>query len=227
MKETDSLEEQLAGRVAPCQFGRLLEELEITSIAARSPQAKGRVERLFGTLQDRLVLELRLAGASTREQTNAFLERFMPRFNAQFAMPAPQEGTAYRPLPPGLQLDDLLCFKYERIVAADNTAQFGLQRLQILAGKERRSYARATVEVHEYFDGSLRICSAGQCLASVEAPLEAPRLRSRGGRLRTSVPASPYAQEDPPAGKPASAAQRGTASTPGFVPDFVFLFKYG
>src|SRR6266568_2139731 len=127
--ETDTLEEQLAGKQDPTQFGRLLEELEITSIAARSPQAKGRVERLFGTLQDRLVVELRLADARTLEQTNAFLERFMPRFNAQFAMPAPQEGTAYRPLPPGLQLDDLLCFKYERIVAADNTAQFGLQRL--------------------------------------------------------------------------------------------------
>jgi hypothetical protein len=68
--EADTLEEQLAGKQAPTQFGRLLEELEITSIAARSPQAKGRVERLFGTLQERLVVHLRLAGASTLEQAN-------------------------------------------------------------------------------------------------------------------------------------------------------------
>jgi transposase len=83
VKEMDSLEEQLVGRAAPSQFGRLFDELEITSIAARSPQAKGHVERLLGSLQDRLVLELRLAGVSTREQANGFLEHFWPRFNAQ------------------------------------------------------------------------------------------------------------------------------------------------
>src|SRR5579863_8123678 len=200
VKESDSLEEQLAGRVAPSQFGRLLAELEITSIAARSPQAKGRVERLFGTLQDRLVLELRLAGASTREQANAFLEPYLPRFNAQFGVPAAQEGTAYRPLPPGLKLDDLMCFKYERVVAADNTVQFGPQRIQVLAGPQRRSYARATVAVHEYFDGSLAIYSAGQRLASTEAPLEAPSLRARGGRLRLPAPASAQSEQQAEAG---------------------------
>ncbi len=188
VKEADSLEDQLAGRVALSQFGRLLEELEITSIAALSPQAKGRVERLFGTLQDRLVFELRLAGASTREQANEFLITYLPRFNAQFAVPAAEQGTAYRPLPSGLKWDDLRCFKYERVVAADNTVQFGPQRIQVLAGPERRSYARTTVQVHEYFDGSLAIYYAGQRLASTEAPLEAPSLRARGGRLRQSPP---------------------------------------
>jgi len=157
-------------------------------------ESKGRVERLFGTLQDRLVIELRLAGASTREQANALLEDYLPRFNAQFAVPAAQEGTAYRPLPPRLKLDDLLCFKYERVVAADTTVQFGPQRIQVLASKERRSYARATVEVHEHFDGSLAIYYAGERLASTEAPLEAPQLRSRGGRLRVA-PASTQAEQ--------------------------------
>lgn len=212
VKETDSLSEQLAGRPAPSQFGRLLEELEITSIAARSPQAKGRVERLFETLQDRLVLELRLAGADTREQANAFLEEFVPRFNAQFGVPAGQEGTAYRALPPELKLDDLMCFKYERMVAADNTVQFGPQRIQVLAGKERRSYARATVEVHEYFDGSLSIYYAGERLASTEAPLEAPQLRARGGRLRPLAPAS--APVDQPAAAGASFGKQSRGSTP-------------
>lgn len=201
-KETDSLEEQLTGRVALSQFGRLLEELEITSIAARSPQAKGRVERLFGTLQDRLVLELRLAGASTREQANEFLAQYLPRFNAQFAVPAAQEGTAYRPLPAGLSLESLLCFKYERIVAADNTVQFGPQRLQVLPGKERRSYAQATVEVHEHFDGSLTIHYAGELLAATEAPPEAPKLRPRNGRLRGPTSASVQAAAELPRDEP-------------------------
>jgi transposase len=211
VKETDSLEEQLAGRAAPSQFGRLLEELEITSIAARSPQAKGRVERLFGTLQDRLVLELRLAGVSTREQANEFLEHYVPRFNAQFGVPAAQEGTAYRPPPPGLNLEDLLCFKYERMVAADNTVQFGTQHIQVLAGQARRSYARATVEVREHFDGSLSIYYAGERLASTEAPLEAPQLRARGGRFR---PSASTAQADQPVTAASTGGKQSRGSTP-------------
>src|SRR5579863_2911989 len=212
VKESDSLEEQLAGRVAPSQFGRLLAELEITSIAARSPQAKGRVERLFGTLQDRLVLELRLAGASTGEQANEFLAQYLPRFNAQFAVPAAQEGTAYRPLPAGLSLESLLCFKYERIVAADNTVQFGPQRIQVLPGQERRSYAQATVEVHEHFDGSLTIHYGGQQLAATEAPLEAPQLRARGGRLRRATTQTPPQQSAAAAEAPDDHLASGSAS---------------
>ncbi len=81
--EADTLQEQLAGTQEPTQFGRLLQELAITSIAARSPQAKGRVERLFGTLQDRLVVELREASASTLEQANAVVQAYLPRFISQ------------------------------------------------------------------------------------------------------------------------------------------------
>jgi|SRR5579863_1624592 len=212
MQDSDSLSEQLAGQVALSQFGRLLEELEITSIAARSPQAKGRVERLFGTLQDRLVLELRLAGASTGEQANEFLAQYLPRFNAQFAVPAAQEGTAYRPLPAGLSLESLLCFKYERIVAADNTVQFGPQRIQVLPGQERRSYAQATVEVHEHFDGSLTIHYGGQQLAATEAPLEAPQLRARGGRLRRATTQTPPQQSAAAAEAPDDHLASGSAS---------------
>jgi transposase len=95
--EHDSLREQLAGKQDPTQFGRLLTELEITSIAARSPQAKGRVERLFRTLQDRLPIELRLAGATTLEQANTLLQTYLPRFNAQFTVAAAQQESAYRP----------------------------------------------------------------------------------------------------------------------------------
>jgi hypothetical protein len=101
--EADTLEEQLAGKQDPTQFGRLLEEWEITSIAARSPQAKGRVERLFGTLPERLLVQLRLAETRTLEQANQVLTSYLPRFNAQFAVAATQVGNAYRPLQETLQ----------------------------------------------------------------------------------------------------------------------------
>ncbi len=147
--ETATLEEQLAGKQDPTQFGRLLEELEITSIAARSPQAKGRVERLFGTLQDRLVVELRLADAQTLEQAQQVVTEYLPRFNAQFAVGATQPGSAYRPLSEHRQAEMLFCFKYWRTVGADHVVSFAGQRLQIRADTLRRSYAHARVQVHE------------------------------------------------------------------------------
>lgn len=94
----DERADALAGRQPRTQFGRALEQLGITSIAARSPQAKGRVERLFGTLQVRLVVELRLAGVNTLKAANTFLLTYLPRFNAQFAVPAATPDSAYRPL---------------------------------------------------------------------------------------------------------------------------------
>jgi transposase len=179
--EADTLEEQLAGKQDPTQFGRLVEELEITSIAARSPQAKGRVERLFGTLQERLVVQLRLAEASTVAQANQVLMSYLPRFNAQFAVPPTQEGSAYRPLQETLQAEDLFCFKYARTVAADNTISFATQRLQLLPDAQRRSYAKARVQVHEHFDGHLSVHLAGRCVATTAAPLETPKARARSG----------------------------------------------
>jgi transposase len=187
--EADTLEEQLAGKQDPTQFGRLLEELEITSIAARSPQAKGRVERLFGTLQERLLVQLRLADAHTLEQANQVLASYVPRFNAQFAVAPAQEGSAYRPLQETLQAENLFCFKYPRLVAADNTISFAKQRLQLLPDVQRRSYAKARAQVHEHFDGHLSVHLAGRCVATTEAPLETPTARTRSGpRGGTEVP---------------------------------------
>ena len=188
--EADTLEEQLAGKQDPTQFGRLLEELEITSIAARSPQAKGRVERLFGTLQDRLVVELRLADARTLEQAQQVVTEYLPRFNVQFAVAATQPGSAYRPLSEQSQAETLFCFKYWRTVGADNVVSFAGQRLQIMADQQRRSYARARVEVHERLDGSLAVYDAGTCLSTTPAPAEAPLLRARTGPRVTPRPAA-------------------------------------
>ena len=213
-----TLADELAGRAQPLtQFGRLLEELVIGSIAARSPQAKGRVERLWGTLQDRLVVELRLAGAADLGAANAFLRDYLPRFNAQFAVPAVVPTLAYRPLDStGLPLEQVCCFKYARTVAADNTGTFAGQRLQLLPDRQRRGFAHASVEVHERLHGSLRVVYAGACLHSAPAPLEAPRLRARRGPApcasATQVTESAAAQP-PPAGPVARPPRSPSPST--------------
>jgi len=181
LKEPESLEEQLAGKREPTQFGRALRELGIQSILALSPQAKGRIERLYGTLQDRLVSELRLAGASTLEEANRVLWHFLPRFNARFGVPPAQDGSAYRQPDPGLCLDGVLCFKYRRTVARDNTARFAGRTLQLLPGPDRLSYAQARVEVQERLDGSLVVTYQGRSIASQEAPLAPVTLRARTG----------------------------------------------
>lgn len=185
-----SIEEQLRAKQEPTQFGRTLGELEITSIAARSPQAKGRVERLFGTLQSRLVIELRLAGACTEEEANLLLGKYLLRFNRQFGIPAvqAQDGTSYRPLAEEVEPDTIFCMKYLRSVGADNCVRFFGQRLQVLPGPQRMSYVRAQVEVHERLDGSLAVYYKGDCLSHQSAPLEAGLLRARKGlRVQATV----------------------------------------
>lgn len=178
-KQGESLEEQLAGERQPTQLGRALLELGIQSIVAQSPQAKGRVERLWGTFQDRLVSELRLAGATTLDEANQVLWDFLPRFNARFAVPPPQPGTAYRPLEPGVCLAGVLCFKYQRTVAKDNTVKLGEHTLQLEPGPERWSYARSRVDLQERLDGSLVVTYQGRVIASREAPPQPVVLRAR------------------------------------------------
>jgi transposase len=177
--EPESLEEQLEGRRKPTQFGRLMEELGITSISSRSPQARGRIERLWGTFQDRLVSELRLAGARTVREANQVLRDFLPRYNQGFAIPAVEADTAYRQPEERFIPDEVFCFKYYRTVGADNVVRFGRDRLQILPTNGRLSYTRARVEVHERLDGSLAVYYQGYCLTTKPAPLEAPVLRVR------------------------------------------------
>lgn len=207
-----SLEEELSGKREPTQFGRLLEELGITSIPARSPQAKGRIERLWGTFQDRLVSELRRAGASSLEEANRVLGSFLTRFNSRFAVPAAVEGSAYRALPTHLDALRIFCFKYQRTVASDNTVRFGPERLQLLPCHNRASYARAQVEVCEHLDGALSVYYQDLLLATRPAPAEAPVLRARKGERAPArqpgqvAKAAPGAREAQacPTGKPAA-----------------------
>ena len=110
--------------VESTHFSRSIRELGVQQIFARSPQAKGWVERAAGTFQDRLVTGLRLAGASTIAQANQVLEQFIPHFNAQFAVRPELPDAAYRPVDPALNLTGILCFKHPRKVARDNTVKY-------------------------------------------------------------------------------------------------------
>lgn len=156
-----TVQEQLAGTPAPTQVARALQELGIRWIPASSPQAKGRIERLFGTFQDRLRVELRLAGVADRDGANAFLHEFLSRYNARFAQPPADVISAYRPWPAGLDPQTVFCFKYQRVVSNDNTLMLGPQCIQLLPGPGGRSYAKATVEVHERRDGSIAVFYRG------------------------------------------------------------------
>jgi len=178
-KEPESLEEQLEGKRKPTQFGRLMEELGIASIPSYSPQARGRIERLWGTFQDRLASELRLAGASTIREANQVLWEFLPRYSQRFSVPAVQPGSAYLRPEEGFIPNEVFCFKYYRRVGLDNVVRFGEYRLQIEPTNGRVSYARARVEVHERMDGSLAVYYQGHLLAARPAPPEAPVLRAR------------------------------------------------
>jgi len=174
--EKETIAEQLAGKTKLTQFGRLMRDLAITSISALSPQAKGRIERLWETFQDRLVSEMRLAGVSTLEEGNCFLETFLPRYNARFAVPPTQPGTAYRKTS-GLDLEAVFCFKHERVVGMDNVVRFQGQRLQVLPSPLRLSYARCHVQVHQQLDGTLKVYYQGGYLDTCRAPAEASRRR--------------------------------------------------
>ena len=114
------------------QFARVMRELGIQQIFALSPQAKGRVERMASTFQDRLVTELRLAGASTLEQANEVLREFLSRFNQRFAVVAEQPETAYRPVPEDLSLTETVSIRHTRKVARDNTIKYQWRVLQLL-----------------------------------------------------------------------------------------------
>ena len=163
-----TIEQELNGEQPRSQLGRLLDELGIELIAARSPQAKGRVERLWGTLQDRLVKALREAGASDQEEANQVLESYLPKHNQRLMCEAAEPGTTYVPWPQEYQIEDFFCFKHTRRVANDNTISFDGHRLQIPPGPKRRSYARAKVDVLQHLDGQLEVRYQGRSLVTFE-----------------------------------------------------------
>ena len=151
------------------QVGRALSQLGITHIPSYSPEARGRIERVFGTLQLRLPPELRLARIATVAGANRFLrERFVPDHNARFAVPATEPGSAFVPYL-GRPLDDILCVQEDRQVGRDNCVLWRGRSLQIPSQTHRHHYVRAKVRVHEYPDGGLALFDGPRCLARFDA----------------------------------------------------------
>jgi transposase len=148
-----TLQEQLINKKPTTEVGRGLEQLGVTLILAHSPQAKGRIERLWNTFQDRLVSELRLAKAKTVEQATVVLDRYLPVHNRKFAKPA-QAQPAWRKVS-SLQIEQALCFKQQRTVAKDNTVTFEGTVLQIPKRSPFRSYANKRIDVHVLLDGAV------------------------------------------------------------------------
>jgi len=152
-----TVEQELAGVKEPLsQFERALEELGVEVIHAGSPQAKGRIERLFGVLQDRFIKEMRLAGIRTKEEANAFLEHYLPIYNRRFSVLAANQTDTHVKLPRHIDIDRYLCIKTPRTVRNDNTIAHDGKLYQLAEDVSSRQ-----VTVEERVDGSVRIRSAG------------------------------------------------------------------
>lgn len=152
----------------PTQFGQALKRLGIVMIAAYSPQARGRSERMFSTHQERLPKELALAGITNMEAANDYLrDVYIPAFNAEFSVLATVEGSAFVPWIGG-QLEDYLCERHERVVGHDNCVSFNNIKLQIPADQHRCHYVKAKVTVLRYLDGKLAILHGPRKIANYD-----------------------------------------------------------
>jgi hypothetical protein len=137
------LDEELLGIEPMSQFGRAVNELHVMLIHANSPQAKGRIERLFNTFQDRVIKEMRLEGINSIKGGNKFLKGYLPKFNARFSVEALERADMHRALPEGLAIDEILCIKEARVVRNDFTVAYGNKLYQVLG---RTNAKKVTVE---------------------------------------------------------------------------------
>jgi transposase len=160
-----TLADELAGRKPMSQFERAVEELKVKVIHAHSPQAKGRIERLFRTFQDRLIKEMRLKDIKTKAQANSFLRSYLPRYNRRFGREPSSDGDLHRPVPAGLDLDGVLCIKRKRALRNDSTIAHNRRLYQILGPVRAKS-----VIVEERINGSLLIRHQGRGLNFQEIP---------------------------------------------------------
>jgi hypothetical protein len=164
----------------PTQFGRAMGQLGIEMIPAYSPEARGRSERVFGTLQARLSKELVDAKITEVSQANRFLRRrFLPAYNREFMVPAAETGSAFVPWI-GTNLQDILCLQEERVVRADNCVVYQNKLLQIPADRHRCHYVKAKVRVHEYPDRRLAIFYGPRRLAQYDASGKECKIKTKG-----------------------------------------------
>ena len=154
----------------PTQFGRAMARLGVEMVPACSPEARGRSERMFGTHQDRLVKELALEGITEMAEANRHIrEACLPRFNAEFARPAREDGSAFVPMGGPAALDDILCEVHERTVGRDNCVRFDRLTLRIEPDGARPHYVKAKVKVRRHMDGSLSVWHGPRLLRRYEA----------------------------------------------------------
>lgn len=186
-----TLAEQLTGKRSLTQVGRALEEAGIGWIGAHSAEAKGRVERLWNTLPDRLVTELRLEGISAIEDANGFLPGFLERHNARFAVPAADPTPAWRPWPDGLSSAAVFCSHYPRRVGRDSTVSWPDGDLALPRPSDGRSWAGRSVILQERLDGSLWIQHEDSSIPVRPAPADPGQLRAR--RIRSPSDRDPGA----------------------------------
>lgn len=161
-----NLDEELKGEFAKTQFARMLNELGVKIIFALSPQAKGRIERTFETLQDRLTKELRLAGISTLEGANAFLEKYLPKHNAHFSIKPFKNTNLYRPVPKQLNLEEIFCIKEARAISNGFTFQW--RNRKFLVRNPSITMKKQRVCIMEHFDSTLTIKLKDKYLQCVE-----------------------------------------------------------
>ena len=165
----------------PSQVGRALRHLGIEHIPAYSPEARGRSERMFATLQDRLPKELKLAGIREIEAANRFIrEVYLPGHNRRFAHPPQIVESGFVPVDPAL-LAEVLCIEEERVVARDNTIAYAGLRLQLPPSPARAHFVKASVKVRHYPDGSLAVFHGPRRLARYDAggqPIDVTTLRT-------------------------------------------------
>ena len=171
-----TLEEQLAGEQDPTQVGGALQSLGITPIFALTPQAKGRVERLFGVLQDRLIAEMGLRNITEMAVANMFLAgHFIADYNRRFAIDPEVSQPAWRKVSRNVDIKRIISFRYQAVVGNDNTVRLGGMVIDIPEGPHKRGYAKAKVEVRQLLDGSWRVYYKDKLIAQTDpTPLKEP-----------------------------------------------------
>ena len=177
-----SIEEELAGHQDPTQVGAALEDLGIKPIFAMTAQAKGRVERLFKTLQDRLCAMLDLEGIKDIAGANQYAETFREEFNEKFSVTATDTQSAWRKVRRGLDLERVLSFEYESTVSNDNTIRFSGITIDIAPGPGKRSYAGIKAELRQLLDGSWRVYYKDELIATAPASEVAEPIRAKSRR---------------------------------------------
>ena len=189
------LAEQLQGEAARSQFGRALKELGIEWIAAHSPQAKGRIERLFETLQDRLVKEMRLAGIDNIAAANHFLEmRFLPAWEKRFTVAPRRPRNAHRRLDRQQRLEEILSVRVARKVADDHTVSWGGSRWGVPREEVCAGLRGALVEIERRLNGSYWLRFRGRYLRLRHCPKPVPRAASPSGLRPPGLAANPLSR---------------------------------